>query len=115
MNKNSPQRLIFEKVNIFTFAKDKNAAVYFCPQINQYYVLSSQNSNIKEDVFERLLQVEDTETIHFNDGSELDLKKENIQPVIELFNDIDEKDKFISYVSESSENFLKVLKYSIDK
>ncbi len=67
-------------------------------------------------VIEKLKTIEDIEPLYFHDGSSLNIDKECSEHILETYNLLSEgKSEFEEYIMQSETNFLKILKYSVDK
>lgn len=116
-----PANLVLRRTAIQTFPGGQKVALYFCDQLKKYFSLNYGKSGIEImesdfSVVEKLKTIEDVEPLYFHDGSSLNIDKECSEHILETYNLLSEgKAEFEEYIMESEENFLKILKYSVNK
>lgn len=116
-----PVNLVLRRTAIQTFPGGQKVALYFCDQLKKYFSLNYGKSGIEImesdfSVIEKLKTIEDIEPLYFHDGSHLNIDKECSEHILETYNLLSEgKSEFEEYIMESETNFLKILKYSVDK
>lgn len=116
-----PVNLVLRRTAIQTFPGGQKVALYFCDQLKKYFSLNYGKSGIEImesdfSVIEKLKTIEDVEPLYFHDGSSLNIDKECSEHILETYNLLSEgKTEFEEYIMQSETNFLKILKYSVDK
>jgi hypothetical protein len=116
-----PVNLVLRRTAIQTFPGGQKVALYFCDQLKKYFSLNYGKSGIEImesdfSVIEKLKTIEDIEPLYFHDGSSLNIDKECSEHILETYNLLSEgKSEFEEYIMQSETNFLKILKYSVDK
>lgn len=116
MKSNYPQTLIFQKKGIQTFPNKQKVILYYCDKINQYFPMIVKDNGIKEDsIIDRLKVINEVEEINFDNGLSLNINKECSEYILKLYDEIDDKERFEKYISESEQNFLNMLEYSVEK
>lgn len=119
--KEPPVNLVLRRTAIQTFPGGQKVALYFCDQLKKYFSLNYGKSGLELtesdfSVIEKLQSIKDIEPLYFHDGSYLNIDKECSDHILEMYNLLSEgKPEFEEYIMESETNFLKILKYSVDK
>lgn len=116
-----PVNLVLRRTAIQTFPGGQKVALYFCDQLKKYFSLNYGKSGIEImesdfSVIEKLKTIEDIEPLYFHDGSSINIDKECSEHILETYNLLSEgKPEFEEYIMASETNFLKILKYSVNK
>lgn len=116
-----PVNLLLRRTAIQTFPGGQKVALYFCNQLKKYFTLNYGKSGIEImesdfSIIEKLKTIEDIEPLYFNDGSCINIDKECSENILAMYNHISAgKAEFEEYMMESEENFLKLLRYSVNK
>lgn len=110
-----PSTLIFQKRSTQSFSDNQRVTLYYCDALKKYFSIAYDKSGfqLSENFIDYL---NDTSILHFNDQSSIEMNIEAKNHIIELYNSLSEgHEEFITYISESDKNFLKILGYSIRK
>lgn len=118
--KDPPQTLILNKKYIQQLPNNQKVVIYNCPTLKKNFSLLYDNkgyqlSESDSSVFDKLKNVEEVETLYFKDGSELNINRECSQSILELYENMEEHQELEEYLMESQQNFLNLLKYSVNK
>lgn len=111
-----PQVLVLKRSYIQRFPNGQQVALYHSDLLNQYITVpldGSQFSNTTEAVLENLQQIsslDETKSIIFDDGSELNINKECADIILSYLSD---NENLIEDISVSNENFLSLLETAI--
>jgi hypothetical protein len=111
-HKELPQVLVLKRTFIQRFPNGQQVALYHSDHLDQYITIpldGSQFSNTTEAVIEKLNQISennDTQTILFDDLSELNINKECADVIL---NFIESNEEVIEHLTVSDKSFLEVL------
>jgi hypothetical protein len=111
-HKDLPQVLVLKRAYIQRFPNGQQVALYHSDHLDQYITIpldGSQFSNTTEAVIEKLNQISennDTQTILFDDLSELNINKECADVIL---NFIGSNEEVIEHLTISDKSFLEVL------
>ncbi len=111
-HKELPQVLVLKRTFIQRFPNGQQVALYHSDHLDQYITIpldGSQFSNTTEAVIEKLNKISennDTQTILFDDLSELNINKECADVIL---NFIESNEEVIEHLTVSDKSFLEVL------
>lgn len=111
-HKELPQVLVLKRTFIQRFPNGQQVALYHSDHLDQYITIpldGSQFSNTTEAVIEKLNKISennDTQTILFDDLSELNINKECADVIL---NFIESNEEVIEHLTASDKSFLEVL------
>lgn len=116
-----PSTIILQRQSITQFPNGQKCALYYADSIKQYIIIPYEKAiwtPMKEDIYDILVTLKDSEeinTITFNDNSELNIDRDCILPILELYesSEIEEQYLIKHIISESSSNYLKILDYAL--
>jgi len=115
----APPTLMLQLKYVQPFPNGQKVALYFCPTIKQYFsFVYDKKGIIAEDNFsiiDKLKSITDIESIHFNDGSSLNINEECASKILDVYESSENKSNFEEYILESDVNFLSTLEYSVTK
>jgi len=115
----APPTLMLQLKYVQPFPNGQKVALYFCPTIKQYFsFVYDKKGIIAEDNFsiiDKLKSIIDIESIHFNDGSSLNINEECASKILDVYESSEDKFQFEEYILESDSNFLSALEYSVTK
>jgi len=115
----APTTLMLQLKYVQPFPNGQKVALYFCPTIKKFFsFVYGKDGIITEEEFsiiEKLKSISEVESIHFNDGSSLNINEECATKILELYDSSENKYEFEEYILESEINFLSALEYSITK
>jgi hypothetical protein len=115
----APPTLMLQLKYVQPFPNGQKVALYFCPTIKQYFsFVYDKKGIIAEDNFsiiDKLKSIIDIESIHFNDGSSLNINEECASKILDVYESSENKSNFEEYILESDVNFLSTLEYSVTK
>nr|QMP83658.1 MAG: hypothetical protein [Caudoviricetes sp.] len=115
----APPTLMLQLKYVQPFPNGQKVALYFCPTIKQYFsFVYDKKGIIAEDNFsiiDKLKSITDIESIHFNDGSSLNINEECASKILDVYESSEDKFQFEEYILESDSNFLSALEYSVTK
>nr|QMP82945.1 MAG: hypothetical protein [Caudoviricetes sp.] len=115
----APTTLMLQLKYVQPFPNGQKVALYFCPTIKKFFsfVYGKEGIIAEEDfsIIEKLKSISDIESIHFNDGSNLNINEECASKILELYESSENKFEFEEYILESETNFLNALEYSVTK
>jgi hypothetical protein len=115
----APPTLMLQLKYVQPFPNGQKVALYFCPTIKQYFsFVYDKKGIIAEDNFsiiDKLKSITDIESIHFNDGSSLNINEECASKILDVYESSEDKSNFEEYIVESDVNFLSALEYSVTK
>jgi hypothetical protein len=115
----APPTLMLQLKYVQPFPNGQKVALYFCPTIKQYFsFVYDKKGIIAEDNFsiiDKLKSITDIESIHFNDGSSLNINEECASKILDVYESSEDKSIFEEYILESDVNFLSALEYSVTK
>ena len=113
----APTTLMLQLKYVQPFPNGQKVALYFCPTIKKFFsFVYGKDGIIAEEDFslmDKLKSISDVESIHFNDGSSLNINEECAINILELYNNTENKYEFEQYLLESDSNFLDALQYSV--
>ena len=113
----APTTLMLQLKYVQPFPNGQKVALYFCPSIKKFFsFVYGKDGIIAEEDFslmDKLKSINDIESIHFNDGSFLNINEECANNILELYNNTENKYEFEQYLLESDSNFLDALQYSV--
>lgn len=118
---NPPNILTLYKKGVQSFTGDQKVALYYCEAVKKYFSFTYNKDGIEllesePSLIEQLRQVDDVSEVYFDDCSSLNINSECAQHILELYDELSEgHEEFDSYIQESHDNFLNVLKYSIHR
>ena len=113
----APTTLMLQLKYVQPFPNGQKVALYFCPTIKKFFsfVYGKEGIIAEEDfsIIEKLKTISEIESIHFNDGSSLNINEECASKILELYDSAENKFEFEEYILESEANFLNALEYSV--
>ena len=113
----APQSLVLQLKYVQNFPNNQKVALYYAPTIKQFFSFVYNKGALYEDcsIIEKLIGIDDIETVEFTDGSSLNINKECAENILDIYNILeDQKEEFEQYISSSEENFLSALQYSVN-
>ena len=115
----APATLMLQLKSVQPFPNGQKVALYFSPALKQYFsFVYGKNGIISEEFsfIEKLKQIEEVESVIFNDGSSLNINKECAERILNIYESLEEnKYDFEEYIIDSETNFLNALEYSVNK
>lgn len=123
--KDLPSVLTFTKKWTQQFPNNQKVTLYYNDALKKYisiifsssgYSISESSSEIdKYSLIEELQKMneEEIKEFFFQNGLTININKEISKHILDLYEKVDEKEKFEQFISESDQNFLKMLEYSV--
>ncbi len=115
----APATLMLQLKYVQPFPNGQKVALYFSPTIKKFFsFVYGKEGIITEEEFSiinKLKSISEIESIHFNDGSSLNINEECASKILDLYDSSENKYEFEEYILESETNFLSALEYSITK
>ena len=115
----APTTLMLQLKYVQPFPNGQKVALYFCPTIKKFFsfVYGKEGIIAEEDfsIIDKLKSISDVESIHFNDGSSININEECASKILKLYDSAENKFEFEEYILESETNFLNALEYSVTK
>lgn len=115
----APTTLMLQLKYVQPFPNGQKVALYFCPTIKKFFsfVYGKEGIIAEEDfsIIEKLKSISEVESIHFNDGSSININEECASKILKLYDSAENKFEFEEYILESETNFLNALEYSVTK
>lgn len=115
-HKELPQVLVLKRAYIQRFPNGQQVALYHSDALNQFVTVpldGSQFSNTTESFIDQLTQISEndaTETLRFDDASELNINKECADIIL---NFITSNEEISEHLSISDKSFLEVLEQAV--
>ena len=109
-----PQTLVFQKKGIQTFPNKQKVVLYYCDAIKQYYPFVVKDIKEEESIINKLKHINEVEEINFDNGLSLNINRVCSEYILKLYDEIDDKESFERYITESEQNFLNMLEYSVE-
>lgn len=115
-HKELPQVLVLKRAYIQRFPNGQQVALYHSDALNQFVTVpldDSQFSNTTESFIDQLTQISEndaTETLRFDDASELNINKECADIIL---NFITSNEEISEHLSISDKSFLEVLEQAV--
>ena len=115
-HKELPQVLVLKRAYIQRFPNGQQVALYHSEALNQFVTVpldGSQFSNTTESFIDQLTQISEndaTETLRFDDASELNINKECADIIL---NFITSNEEISEHLSISDKSFLEVLEQAV--
>jgi len=119
--KDPPQTLILQRKAIQTFLGSQKVVLYYCPTLKRYFSFTYGKDGIELmesdfSIIEKLKNINNVETLYFNNGTSINIDKECSNHILELYSELSEgKCDFEEFILESDKNFLDILEYSVNK
>ena len=119
--KDPPASLVLNRKYVQQFPNGQKVAIYYCPTLKKNFSLTYDKNEVQLSesdfsIIDILKSIKEVETIYFNDGSETNINEECSKNILELYSSLEEgKSDFEEFVMESESNFLKLLRYSVNK
>lgn len=115
-HKELPQVLVLKRAYIQRFPNGQQVALYHSDALNQFVTVpldGSQFSNTTESFIDQLTQISEndaTDTLRFDDASELNINKECADIIL---NFITSNEEILEHLSISDKSFLEVLEQAV--
>ena len=115
-NKDLPQVLVLKRAFIQRFPNGQQVALYHSEHLDQYITVpldGSHFSNTTESFIQQLKQIseqDDTQTLLFNDLSELNINKECADIILSF---LENNEEIKEHLSISDKSFLEVLEQAV--
>ena len=90
-----PSSLFLQRRSIQTFSNNQKVALYYCRELKKYFSLTYNKDGydlLETDfsVVDKLKNIEDVESLFFNDGSQINIDKEFYNHILELYDSLSE-------------------------